>query len=761
MNDSLNKSQRYLFNFIYFIFVFSLVHIIGIAIKLDINIIYQMLIVILLIALVKFLIYHPIIFPVVLIFTSIILALVNKYMVEFIGLFLDRIIHLFVNIFNNIQGTQRILEENIIWFWIIITLLISAFTCFFIFKRKRPWILFSIYIPIFIYYWYSFFDRSFLFMSLFLIFFMVLIGLNSYLREKQRVSSSYDYDLRHIYSNWQRTLIVYSFTIVFLALIIPKNTDYIAWPWLNRKVTSVFPGIEEFRSSQKYSRRNGETNLFDFSTTGFMGKDKKLGGPVELSDKIVMTVSTSKSIYLRGNTKEKYTGFSWISNGKSYKNYNLKDDFSGLSDEEKVLYYEEEDITITNNLFASTTIFSPYKASKVFSNYKYHILVDSNDNIKTPDGIYKDESYLVRVQRPLPYGIAKSNGSNNKKSDLLDLEDYIQIPDTISDRTVELTKKIVLDKQIDFEKAVAIENYLRKNFKYNLQVEDIPPNYEFLDYFLFEAKEGYCTYYATAMAIMLRIENIPSRYIEGYLLKDKLEDGQYQVSQKNAHAWVEAFIEPVGWITFEATPAFSVSPRYENYDTIAQITDESALKKQNILLEDFKNLSGDRDDTNNSIQDDGNINIYNQPSNNKGFNSKYTLLTLISLVFLFFILNIIKNIINTMKKKKQFKTLSNGDKIILLYKDICNLIELLGYPQKPGETHFEYADRINYKFYDLDNISIKEVTEIFVKAKYSQIPNVSNQVNILLDFKLILEKRLRKYLGKTKYYYKKYIKANF
>lgn len=196
--------------------------------------------------------------------------------------------------------------------------------------------------------------------------FIILIGIDSYIKEKIRISNPYEYDTKDIYPNWQRTLLSYSFIIIILALIIPKNTDFIACPWLNNKVVSVFPSIEDFRSSQNYSRRAGESDAFDFSSTGFMGKDKKLGGSVELSDKIVMTVWTPRSIYLRGNIKEKYDGFKWLSADHSYSNYKLGDDFSDLGDEEKSLYYEEEDITIKNDLFASKTIFSPYRPSNFF-----------------------------------------------------------------------------------------------------------------------------------------------------------------------------------------------------------------------------------------------------------------------------------------------------------------------------------------------------------------------------------------------------------
>lgn len=753
----MNKNQKFLVNFIYFSFVFSIVYVMGNAIQLDINILYKISLVVFIIALVKFLIYHPLVIPTVLTIALILSALINRYVSEFIPVAINRLSYFLKNILQNLRGNGEVFQENILCFWIIIVFIFAIFTSYFLFKRKKPWLLLFIYLPIFIYYWYMFFDEALYLMAMFLVSFIALIGLNSYIKQSEKISNSHNYDIGDIYPNWRRTVLRYAISIVLIAMVIPKNSDYLAWPWLNERVRSVFPQIEELRASEKYSRRSGEATLFDFSSTGFMGEDKKLGGPVELSDKLVMTVLSSKSIYLRGNVKEKYTGFSWIAKDKSYTSYSLGEDFTDLSDEEKSLYYQQEDITITNNLFASTRIFSPYRPYKVFSNDKYSIFVDSNNTIKASSGIYKDGSYLVRVQTPLPYGKLKAAGIDRKIDEIEDLDDYLQVPNNISERTIALTREIVEEKQSDFEKAKTIEGFLRKSYEYNLDVEEVPGNSEFVDYFLFEGQEGYCTYYASSMALMLRLQGIPSRYIEGYLVKDSIEDGKYQVSQKNAHAWVEAFIEPVGWMIFEATPAFSISPRYEDYG-ILPLDTEITEDREDIELEDFESLGGSTGDEDEDIQDDGDIGIYTRPQSQREFNYQYTLFTVIGLIILSLVLNIMWKIWNIGKNKRHFKKLSKTDKVIYLYRDIAAIISELGYPQLPGETHFEYADRVNYKFHDIRDTSIREVTDIFVKSKYGSYLPIYTDVKLLLNYKKELENRLKNSLGKIKYYYRKLIK---
>lgn len=81
---------------------------------------------------------------------------------------------------------------------------------------------------------------------------------------------------------------------------------------------------------------------------------------------------------------------------------------------------------------------------------------------------------------------------------------------------------------------------------------------EFLDYFLLESRQGYCTYFATAFVLLARASGIPARYVEGYCVpvEDKEETAVYS---DMAHAWPEAYISGVGWIPFEPTPGYGAA----------------------------------------------------------------------------------------------------------------------------------------------------------------------------------------------------------
>ncbi len=142
--------------------------------------------------------------------------------------------------------------------------------------------------------------------------------------------------------------------------------------------------------------------------------------------------------------------------------------------------------------------------------------------------------------------------------------DYLNIPNSLSEKIIRLAKN--LKKSNNSETAENILIFLKKNFQYtllSLPVENISP----LEEFLFKSKMGNCEYFATAMAIMLRINAIPSRVVLGYKGGEYNNiAGYYIVRQKDAHAWVEAYIDK-NWIRFDPTP-YAVIPKdilYKNF----------------------------------------------------------------------------------------------------------------------------------------------------------------------------------------------------
>lgn len=757
------RFPKLIFDLIYASLVFTLVYMLGLVIDLELNILLQIIIVLVGSLIIKFFILNPLFLYALLAISILGSVLVHRFITPFLTIVGNKLFYLIDNVIGNLQGKENIASDNILLLWCVLIVLISSYTAFILYRNKNIHALLPIYLGLFIIYWYNFFDEAYVMISIFLLLFFVLMALDKYYKARQNTQNNTNCNLEHFYSSWLKTATLYSVLIVSIALLLPKSNSSIEWSWLNHKIYTIFPGIENLRSSNSYDRGYSEPTLFSFSTTGYQENPSKLGGPVNLSDKKIMTVYSNESLYLRGNVKHTYTGDTWKSIPGSLKNYSLKQDFSGLSKYEKDNYHREINITIINHSFASTTIFSPYRPAEVNSKDDHVVNVSRDNILYFPDGIYNRESYTVKVQKPLPYGILLSRRISERKERIYNLEKYLQVPeDRITERTKALVKEIVKDAQGDFQKAIAIESYLRNNFEYSLKVSKVPEDREFIDYFLFTEKKGYCTYFATTMAIMLRLEGIPSRYVEGYLTQETEEPGVFEVRQKNAHAWVEAFIEPVGWMTFEPTPIYPVESRLENYRP-AEIENEEISTNgiNNYIKLPIEEHSFELINEGEYAIDNENSSDYNELQDEKYSLLRKRAIDIILIALLLFIpVKFLIGIFKYIYRESNVKKLKNNERIIYLYEKILKLMTFLGYPQEPGETHYEYADRIAYKFYIHNVKGIQEITDIFVRSKYSSSSASDDDVLDLVNYRRILEKRLKNHWHPIIYYYRKYVKSS-
>jgi transglutaminase-like putative cysteine protease len=133
---------------------------------------------------------------------------------------------------------------------------------------------------------------------------------------------------------------------------------------------------------------------------------------------------------------------------------------------------------------------------------------------------------------------------------------YLQTPSTLPQRVRELARKVVEGRDNQYDKAEAIESFLRTNYRYAPVVRPPPPGRDPVDWFLFDLKEDFCEYFASSMVMMLREVGVPARLVEGFTSGTfDPTMGKYVVKQVNAHAWVEVFFPTYGWIEFEPTPS--------------------------------------------------------------------------------------------------------------------------------------------------------------------------------------------------------------
>ncbi len=146
---------------------------------------------------------------------------------------------------------------------------------------------------------------------------------------------------------------------------------------------------------------------------------------------------------------------------------------------------------------------------------------------------------------------------------------YMDVPENIKEK-LEGVLKEDMTGVTDLRQTISfVQNYLYDNTEYSLEPGTTPEGEDFVEYFLFKNKKGYCVHYATAATMMFRSMGVPARYVEGYhadkeVLQEKdvvtMEGASLwhavDLTDRYAHAWVEIYISGYGWIPVEVTKTY-------------------------------------------------------------------------------------------------------------------------------------------------------------------------------------------------------------
>jgi transglutaminase-like putative cysteine protease len=133
------------------------------------------------------------------------------------------------------------------------------------------------------------------------------------------------------------------------------------------------------------------------------------------------------------------------------------------------------------------------------------------------------------------------------------LQTYLQLPE-LDPRIKQLALQITAKAPTEYDKASAVELYLKTHYQYSLNLTGKQTD-DPLAYFLFTRRSGHCEYFAAAMTVMLRDAGIPARYVGGFLPGEYNDvGGDWIVRASDAHTWVEVFFPGYGWMTFDPTP---------------------------------------------------------------------------------------------------------------------------------------------------------------------------------------------------------------
>jgi len=111
--------------------------------------------------------------------------------------------------------------------------------------------------------------------------------------------------------------------------------------------------------------------------------------------------------------------------------------------------------------------------------------------------------------------------------------------------------------------ALVVSATLKRYQRYSMDLEPLPEGEDPVNYFLMHSREGYCMHFASAAALLLRELGVPARYVSGYVVRkgefrQKGDSYVASVKDSNAHAWVEIYLEQIGWVPIDVTPGAEI-----------------------------------------------------------------------------------------------------------------------------------------------------------------------------------------------------------
>ena len=383
---------------------------------------------------------------------------------------------------------------------------------------------------------------------------------------------------------------------LLLMAVMPAPNHPYDWEWARQLYSQV---RESFLELSQNMLRGGSED-YDTSLSGFSG-DGNLGSGVDEDDRQVMEIQSQYSLmtnmYLIGKVYDSFDGRQWTQENQMEENERFLDaletlcavrtlDGKNLQD-----YIRLTTVKIRYEYFNTGYVFAPLKTRKIegigsdlgYFSRSGDLVLGERKGYGTE---YEVEYYqlnlgeelleqLLTVPKESDEALWKVNAGEYEREtgqemtlEMLEAhrqavyENYWEAP-TLSREAWDYLSEMTKGAESNLEKLQAIERMLQ-SYTYTTNPGALPDKVtgagEFLDYFLLESRQGYCTYFATAFVLLARAEGIPARYVQGFCVP-MAGKREAVVLSSMAHSWPEVFIDGMGWIPFEPTPGYS-SLRY-------------------------------------------------------------------------------------------------------------------------------------------------------------------------------------------------------
>ena len=592
--------------------------------------------------------------------------------------------------------------------------------------------------------------------------------------------------------------------IALLAVTLPSSSEPIKWKGIKQLIDKAQEqGSLLITRLEFFFDRTG--NEFSVSFSGYSEDRTELGGEIDVKNETALKVNTqNKSTaagYLIGSISDTYTGRSWerSQRAREFENEDYYYDFyelltafareeeagSDLTNLVKNISYDIEyyDIRTRSLFFPLKTYYINFFRNLKFNetpqgtflsdkakgigfryNVRYYELNlnhklfqkmlregDKFNGSASPEGLSKTAKKLFN------YDILQTNiNPEVMKQELIRRSKeiktwYTVLPDSLPERVRILADQLTKGCENDYDKLKAIETYLN-SLPYTTRVGKTPGREDFVDYFLFHQKKGYCTYFASAFGVLARCAGIPTRYVEGFMVdyKDKDASGAYNVGSSSAHAWVEAYMEGIGWIPFEPTPAF-YGARYTQWKEEIKAPGNSNIGGTGVLQPSIPPAYQEL------INNGKDLELYRNQQRN------YLLPiigVIVSILFIFLGIAFIYYKILSGKYKKKFSNASANGKLFIIMAEILHYLEKEGYHLTDEDTLLTFAGRIGNKI-NFNRTDFLKVAGIFMGVRYGEYEVNTQELTEVMEFSKFFRYHLEERLGKRRMFFDRFLYLHF
>ncbi len=339
-----------------------------------------------------------------------------------------------------------------------------------------------------------------------------------------------------------------------------------------QELTSPWAKVRE-----QWMRLFANVRAYGQNVNDFYGDSLALGGGSRLSDSPIMDVAVGATegivpeinfgpgvvrYYWRMEVYDEYFDGRWQASKVEFREYNPKTDSVRLPP-----YRLRRDVTanILSFVGASSRLYTPAQPRLINRTATFQVIETPGGSVDVASVRLLAPSFLRRGDQYQAIGSLSVADQQSLRTASVAYPDWVtarflQLPSGVTQRTRDLAQQIVAEAGATnaFDKADAITNWLRANITYDLNIDAPPADVDPVDYVLFTSRRGYCNYYASAMVVLLRSLDIPTRLAVG-MAQGELDEktGVYHILERNAHAWPEVFFPDYGWVEFEPTASES------------------------------------------------------------------------------------------------------------------------------------------------------------------------------------------------------------